>query len=476
MATKREDGEDYPAEAFAYVPDPESPSTWKLRLWDSLSDRQTAAQVGRAVAALGPGGFRGNRVEIPAADLPGVKRRVLDAWLATHPDETREDAPAVLKGYGYEMKDYDGEVDPLDELLDAYQSFVRMGMGEFADEVMAFIHELQAVMLGVQRATVKGNDMGYSNPVGCLAQAYLGLVMFPDTRELARRVLELMDRAAEAITGPMMQPGENDGQEDSGDAAGDDSDDTGDTRGARVMVRRYIQQEGEQFCVYSETGRAFGCYADRAQAEARLAQIESFAEATLGKATVDMLVEFHDASHKVAVVTPAVKEIHDLISDEIEIVHGIAEPYAVPNIVKRAMLSRLDAGFVSKAAEYRYTLGPAYVPDREDAHGEFTDTVTLQTALWDWVRKGDRTIYLQHSDKAAGEMVEMMTLPFPLEAELSVPGQGVTKYTFPADTPFLGVIWEDWAWDMVKSGQLRGYSIGGTAKRVEADLPDYASI
>ncbi|MEC9058100.1 MAG: hypothetical protein VX410_01025, partial [Actinomycetota bacterium] len=34
--TKREDGEDFPAEAFAYVPDPEKPSTWKLRLWDSL--------------------------------------------------------------------------------------------------------------------------------------------------------------------------------------------------------------------------------------------------------------------------------------------------------------------------------------------------------------------------------------------------------------------------------------------------------
>ena len=470
MATKREDGEDYPAEAFAYVPDTESPSTWKLRLWDSLSERETAAQVGRAVAALGPGGFRGNRVEIPTADMPGVKRRVLDAWLATHPDETREDAPTVLKGYGYEMKDDDAEVDPLDELLDAYQSFVRMGQVEFANETMELVHELQNIMLGVERGMSKGHDMGYSNPVGCLAQAYLGLVMFPDSRALARRVLELMDRAAAAITQPMM-PGGDDGQEgDSSDSDGDDGD-VGESGGPRLLVRRYIQQDGEQFCVYSETGRAFGCYATSDQAEARLAQIESFAASTLGKATLGMLVEFHDASHKVDVVTAAVKEVHDLISDEIEVVHGIAEPYAIPNVVKQAMLARLDAGFVSKAAEYRYTLGPAYVPDREDAHGEFTDTETLQAAMWDWVRKGDRTIYLQHSDKAAGEMVEMMTMPFPLEAELTVPGQGVTKYTFPADTPFLGVIWEPWAWDMVKAGQLRGYSIGGTAKRMEADLP-----
>ena len=72
QATKREDGEDFPAAAFAYVPDPESPSTWKLRLWDSLDERETRQQVGRAIAALGPGGFRGNQVDIPDDDLPDL--------------------------------------------------------------------------------------------------------------------------------------------------------------------------------------------------------------------------------------------------------------------------------------------------------------------------------------------------------------------------------------------------------------------
>ena len=55
--TKRENGQDFPASAFAYVPDPESPSTWKLRLIESPGEKPTAAQVGRAVAALGPGDF-----------------------------------------------------------------------------------------------------------------------------------------------------------------------------------------------------------------------------------------------------------------------------------------------------------------------------------------------------------------------------------------------------------------------------------
>lgn len=475
MATKREDGEDFPAEAFAYVPDEESPSTWKLRLWDSLEERETAAQVARAVQALQPSGFRGNRVQIPTDDLPGVKRRVLAAWLRVNEDSSREDAPAVLKQYGYEEKDDDeygdGAVDPLDELLDAYQSFVRRGMAEFADETMTLVHELQSVMLGQQRDTAKGHGMGYSNPVACLSQAYLALVMFPDTRGLASRVLALMDRAAAA-----MIPSGGGENENGGEAASGGSEYSGSGHDERGSVRRMVVEEDGQFCVYSESGRAFGCYADRDTAAARLAQIEQFASATLGKATVLELVELHEQAHKVDVVTAAVKDVHDLVEDELEVVHGLSQPYTLSFDDKLAMVEQADAHVLSKAAEYRYTLGPAYVPGREDAHGEFTDSATLQQAMWDWVRKGDRTIYLQHSDKAAGEMVELMTVPFPLEAQLSVPGQGVTKYTFPPDTPFLGVVWEPWAWELVKSGQLRGYSIGGSARRVEADLPDAALV
>ena len=66
---KMEGGEQYPAAAFAYVPDPNTPSTWKLRLWDSPTTKETVAQVSRAATALTSAGFRGNKVQIPAADL-----------------------------------------------------------------------------------------------------------------------------------------------------------------------------------------------------------------------------------------------------------------------------------------------------------------------------------------------------------------------------------------------------------------------
>ncbi|MBT9131138.1 MAG: hypothetical protein DDT41_01440 [candidate division WS2 bacterium] len=73
---KTEDGVKYPAEAYAYVPDKEKLTTWKLRLWEDLEKKVTRVQLGRAAAALSPGGFRGNRVDIPAGDISAVKRRI----------------------------------------------------------------------------------------------------------------------------------------------------------------------------------------------------------------------------------------------------------------------------------------------------------------------------------------------------------------------------------------------------------------
>jgi len=74
--TKREEGQSYPAAAFAYVADSEKSTTWKLRLWEDLEKKVTRAQLGRAAAALSPGGFRGQKVAIPAAALSAVKRTI----------------------------------------------------------------------------------------------------------------------------------------------------------------------------------------------------------------------------------------------------------------------------------------------------------------------------------------------------------------------------------------------------------------
>jgi hypothetical protein len=138
--------------------------------------------------------------------------------------------------------------------------------------------------------------------------------------------------------------------------------------------------------------------------------------------------------------------------------------------------TRSEKGYVSKAvAEQRYTLGPMYIPNSIDAQGEWTDEEELQQAVWRYVRSGDRRIRLQHNrDIVAGEWVECMAWPYPVELPMVHPDGTADVVEFPANTVFLGVIWEPWAWDMVKAGSLRGYSIGGAAARVLADLPEAA--
>ncbi|HEX4311893.1 MAG TPA: phage protease [Acidobacteriaceae bacterium] len=79
-AIKTDNGIEFPAAAYAYVPDAADPSTWKLRLWADLDAKATREQLGATAAALSPGGFRGEKADIPAADLARVKARIRAAY------------------------------------------------------------------------------------------------------------------------------------------------------------------------------------------------------------------------------------------------------------------------------------------------------------------------------------------------------------------------------------------------------------
>ena len=92
---KTEDGIQFPAEAYAYIPDAEKSSTWKLRLWEDLENKVTRAQLGRAAAALSPGGFAGQRVQIPATESAAVKRKIRAEYRKLDVDE--EDIPRWVK-------------------------------------------------------------------------------------------------------------------------------------------------------------------------------------------------------------------------------------------------------------------------------------------------------------------------------------------------------------------------------------------
>ena len=121
---------------------------------------------------------------------------------------------------------------------------------------------------------------------------------------------------------------------------------------------------------------------------------------------------------------------------------------------------------VKSVGEKRYTLGPVYMPGQLDAHGEWATAEDLQHATWDFVKSAeDRSVYLQHSERPAGEWVEIMAWPHPVTAAMTKSRNAPVE--FPAGTVYMGVQWEPWAWSMVKEGQITGFSMGGWAQRVE---------
>lgn len=195
-------------------------------------------------------------------------------------------------------------------------------------------------------------------------------------------------------------------------------------------------------------------------------------------------------------LTDEVQQVYDTVFDEINAFEGktMIEPvFDWPDDTyddlleateakhgRPRTLAEMEAGeatLVSKSVDERmFTLGPMYIPNAKDAHNEWTDADELQKAVWDYVRKGDRRIRLQHNrDKVAGEFVEIMAWPYEVDVPIVMKDASTTNMAFPANTVFLGVVWEPWAWQMVKDGKLRGYSIGGRAERLLADLPDEES-
>jgi len=117
--TKRENGLDFPAESFAYVPNAFKTGSWKLRLTATPGGEPDSGIVGAACAALGAG-FRGQKVDIPAADLPAVVAKVRAAWRKANPDKKASDMPAGIAEAAAEATDVEivGEIVPLVEAIE----------------------------------------------------------------------------------------------------------------------------------------------------------------------------------------------------------------------------------------------------------------------------------------------------------------------------------------------------------------------
>jgi len=74
---------------YAYTPGDDE-SEWKLPIHD-------AKHVDMAAAALSSGGFRGQRVDIPAKAMAGVKAKIRAAWKKCNPDKDENQMPDSIK-------------------------------------------------------------------------------------------------------------------------------------------------------------------------------------------------------------------------------------------------------------------------------------------------------------------------------------------------------------------------------------------
>jgi hypothetical protein len=63
-----------------------------------------------------------------------------------------------------------------------------------------------------------------------------------------------------------------------------------------------------------------------------------------------------------------------------------------------------------------------------------------------------------------------MSFPYELTVPITTPTGIIVNHTYPANTVFLGVIWEEWAWEKIQRGEILGYSIGGKAERLYVDM------
>jgi hypothetical protein len=126
--------------------------------------------------------------------------------------------------------------------------------------------------------------------------------------------------------------------------------------------------------------------------------------------------------------------------------------------------------WVAKAEEQRYTLGVCYPAStskrvESDFHGDVMSEAELEKSAWGFISKsGGSRVGLMHrpGTSGAGKVVESYIWRGPEWKTKDVDG---TEQTVDPGDWMLGVVWEPEAWAAVKSGNLKGYSLQGAARK-----------
>ena len=97
VVVKVEKGAEYPAKCYAYVPDAEKPSEWKLPICERGTTKVSKKQLDLAAQAFGSG-FYGQKVQLPSESVAKVKAKIRSEYKKLGVEA--DDVPTSVKSGG----------------------------------------------------------------------------------------------------------------------------------------------------------------------------------------------------------------------------------------------------------------------------------------------------------------------------------------------------------------------------------------
>lgn len=158
---------------------------------------------------------------------------------------------------------------------------------------------------------------------------------------------------------------------------------------------------------------------------------------------------------------------------------------AAPSCVVKESIPAVDTDIVGtniiKATdELRYTLAVAYPAMRADkavatdGHIDFVSAEALAKTAWEFLKKGEITMYHQPETGGHAEIVESYIWAGP-DYEFTSP-VNKEKYTVRKGDWVLACVWDEEGWAAVKSGLVNGFSPEGSARRVKPTAERLAEL
>lgn len=139
---------------------------------------------------------------------------------------------------------------------------------------------------------------------------------------------------------------------------------------------------------------------------------------------------------------------------------------------KRAMGTDTIAVTILKAQEEkRFTYGLCYPALRVDsaraADGaiDFASPSVIEAAAWAFMLKGGGDVGLMHNDSLGGGHAQVVESHIWRGEPWTTKAADGSVQTIREGDWCLGVIWSPEAWEQVKKGLIRGYSMQGAARR-----------